>query len=119
MNIVIKRVYEPFESSDGYRVLVDKLWPRGIKKEDAHIDYWAKELTPSTEIRKTFNHEDDKWVPFKSNYLKELKANSDTIDAFLEQIRHKDKITLLYGAKNPVHNHAIILRDFLEQKAAR
>ncbi|MGN0904987.1 MAG: DUF488 domain-containing protein [Alphaproteobacteria bacterium] len=117
-DIEIKRIYEDYAASDGYRVLIDKLWPRGISKEEAHIDYWAKELTPTTEIRKEFNHEDDHWLKFKHDYLQELKANT-TVDEFVEQIQNKKKVTLLYGAKNPVHNHAVILRDFLKTKGKK
>jgi len=115
-DIVIKRIYDPYDRADGYRVLIDKLWPRGIKKEDAHIDYWAKELTPSTKIREEFHHGDDTWEKFQRDYVAELKAN-EAVDAFLAQIRDKAKTTLLYGAKNPTHNHAIILRDFLKKRA--
>ena len=117
-NIVIKRIYEPYASSDGYRVLVDRLWPRGIKKETAHVDYWAKDLSPSTEIRKAFNHQDNKWEEFKDDYLHELAANQ-TVEVIVKQIQHEDKTTLLYGAKDEEHNNAAILRDFLKQKAAK
>jgi len=110
--IKIKRIYEPYDRADGYRVLIDKLWPRGIKKETVHIDYWAKELTPSKKIREEFHREDGDWEKFRHDYLKELKSNK-AVDAFLKQIHGKPKTTLLYGAKDPTRNHAIILRDFL------
>lgn len=114
--IEIKRIYEPYQKSDGFRVLVDRLWPRGIAKVTAHIDLWDKGISPSTEVRQMFNHEDDKWVWFKKAYLSELKGNKVAVDSFLSQIKGKSKITLLYGAKSPDHNHAIILRDFLRKK---
>ncbi|SRR5574344_475527 len=112
-DIEIKRIYEPYADADGYRVFIDKLWPRRISKDEAHIDYWAKDLTPSTQIRKEFNHEDDKWEKFKHDYLQELKENKN-LDDFINEIKPKKKVTLLYGAKNPAHNHAITLRDFLK-----
>jgi len=114
--IEIKRIYAPYDRADGYRVLIDKLWPRGIKKEDAHIGYWAKELAPSTKIREAFHHEDETWEQFQHDYLQELKAN-EAVDTFLKQIHDKPKTTLLYGAKNPTHNHAVILRDYLKKRA--
>lgn len=117
-NIVIKRIYEPYVASDGYRILVDRLWPRGLAKEAAHVDYWAKGLSPSTAIRKAFNHQDDQWDEFKEGYLKELDANQ-TVVVLIKQIQHEDKTTLLYGAKDEVHNNAVILRDFLKEKAAK
>lgn len=111
--LVIKRIYDGYEASDGYRVLVDRLWPRGISKENAHLDDWAKDITPSTEIRKEFNHEDDKWEKFKADYLSELKSNKEAVDTFVNSIKGKKKVTLLYGTKNPLHNHAVVLRDYL------
>ena len=117
-NIVIKRIYEPYAPSDGYRVLVDRLWPRGIKKEAAHVDYWAKDLSPSAETHKAFDHQDDRWDKFKDNYQHELDANQ-TVAVIIKQIQHEDKTTLLYGARDTEHNNAVVLRDFLKEKAAK
>lgn len=117
LDIEIKRIYEPYAASDGYRVLVDKLWPRGISREKAHLDDWAKELAPSTAIRQAFNHEDDKWPAFKKSYLAELKVNP-AVDVFLEVIRRRKKTTLLFSAKNPAHNQAVVLRDYLKKRGA-
>lgn len=118
MDIKIKRVYEKPEASDGYRVLVDKLWPRGIRKADLPYDYWAKELTPSTAARKAFGHKAENFDAFKERYLGELNA-SDAAHACAQQLK-KDAakaggtITLLYAARDPKINHAVILREWLE-----
>ena len=113
MSIAIKRIYEPFSKTDGYRILVDRLWPRGIKKEDAHVDLWLKEVAPSTALRKWFNHEPEKWKSFLTKYKAELKdsAAHGELVALLKQ--HKT-VTLLYSAKDEQHNQAVALREFLE-----
>jgi len=110
--IKIKRIYEPHEANDGYRILVDRLWPRGMKKEAANINIWMKEIAPSTELRKWFNHEPEKWKSFLVKYKTELKHSSllEELKALTE--KHKI-ITLLYGAKDEQHNHAIALKSFL------
>lgn len=119
MDIKIKRVYEKPEAGDGYRVLVDKLWPRGIRKADLPCDYWAKELTPSTAARKAFGHKAENFDAFKERYLGELNA-SDEAHACAQQLEkaaaHADDstITLLYAARDPKINHAVILREWLE-----
>lgn len=112
--IKIKRVYEDFSATDGYRVLVDKLWPRGIKKVELKYDDWAKGLTPSTALRKWF-HEDIKgnWNGFVELYQKELDVSREVID-FLAHIKPYPMVTLLYASKEPAYNHARILRDYLE-----
>lgn len=113
MAIAIKRVYEPFSKTDGYRILVDRLWPRGIKKEDSHVDQWLKEVAPSTALRKWFNHEPEKWKSFLTKYKAELKGSAalDELQALLKQ--HKT-VTLLYGAKDEQHNQAVALKKFSE-----
>ena len=112
MNISIKRVYLPAEDSDGYRVLVDRLWPRGIKKEDARIDLWAKALAPSAELRKWFNHIPERFEAFSEKYKEELKANPE-VAPDLDELRQHDKVTLLYGAKDEHHNNAVVLLHLL------
>ncbi len=112
MNISIKRVYLPAEDSDGYRVLVDRLWPRGIKKEDARIDLWAKALAPSAELRKWFNHIPERFEAFSEKYKEELKANPE-VAPVLDVLRQHDKVTLLYGAKDEQHNNAVVLLHLL------
>lgn len=112
--ILIKRIYNPAEKSDGFRILVDRLWPRGIKKEQADIDFWAKEIAPSVALRKWFNHEPEKFATFKHKYRIELEENPSLAE-FLKQIAGHQKITLLFGAKDEEHNQAVVLQDFLQQ----
>lgn len=121
MDIRIKRVYEKPGADDGYRVLVDKLWPRGIRKADLPYDYWAKELTPSTAARKAFGHKAENFDAFKERYLGELNAN-DAAHACAQQLEKAaahagdSTITLLYAARDPKINHAVILREWLERQ---
>lgn len=112
--IMIKRIYEPAEAKDGYRVLVDRLWPRGIKKEAANVDLWVKDIAPSVPLRKWFNHEPEKFKTFKNGYMHELEENKSAAE-FLEKIELHARVTLLYGAKDIEHNHALVLRDFLQK----
>lgn len=111
MMIKIKRIYEEYSRDDGCRILVDRLWPRGVSKEKAHIDLWLKDVAPSTELRKWFGHDSAKWVDFKKKYISELKTNS----AFktLRSILKKEKnITLLYGARDTEHNEARVIQSY-------
>jgi len=110
MSLKIKRVYESPSVSDGKRILVDRLWPRGLSKEKAQIALWFKDIAPSTELRKWFDHDADKWEEFKVRYLRELEANRRTED--LREIIQKGDTTLLYGAKDQQHNHAIVLLEY-------
>lgn len=117
MSLKIKRIYDEANSTDGYRVLVDRLWPRGITKEKAKIDYWAKEITPSTEIRKTFKHEAERFADFKNAYLYELNNNIHA-EEFLALMNEKlkiDNVTLLYAAKDDKINHVVVLKNWIEQ----
>lgn len=107
-----KRIYLPAEESDGYRVLVDRLWPRGIKKEDAKVDLWAKQLAPSTELRKWFAHIPERFYEFSKRYLSELKQN-DEVAPIIDELRNHEVVTLLYGAKDEQHNNAIVLEKLL------
>ena len=111
-NIKIKRVYEPEENSDGFRILVDRLWLRGIKKEDLHIDVWLKEIAPSPALRKWFNHDLEKWKQFKTKYNAELKRSAFTEQILAETEKHHT-ITLVYSAKNEKHNQAVVIKEFL------
>ncbi len=110
MNIKIKRVYEIPEKEDSNRILVDKLWPRGLSKEKASVDLWLKDIAPSTELRKWFDHDPAKWEEFKKRYLRELKDNNESIQT-LKQELIKGKMTLLYGAKDEEYNQAIVLLE--------
>ena len=114
MNISIKRVYEPPEKEDGVRILVDRLWPRGLTKEKASVDIWLKEIAPSTDLRKWFAHDHDKWTEFKTRYRAELKENNKQVALLKEEIK-KGKVTLLYGAKDEECNEAVVLQEFLEK----
>ena len=114
-SIQIKRIYDPPAKSDGYRVLVDRLWPRGMKKEAADIDEWAKDLAPSTDLRKWFGHEPRLWSDFERRYTDELK-NNDAVKSFAKAHADEATITLLYAAKDEEHNHAIVLKKYLASK---
>lgn len=110
--IKIKRIYEPPSASDGYRILVDRLWPRGMTKEAAHINVWLKEIAPSTELRKWYSHEPEKWKSFLSKYKKELD-HSSALEELRSLIKEHQIITLLYSSKEELYNHAIALKSFL------
>ena len=114
--VKIKRVYEVEDKSDGFRVLVDKLWPRGIKKENLHYDLWAKNIAPSTPLRKWY-HDDmtNHWSDFKKRYIQELEV-SPAVKAFIEQIRDQKMVTLIYASKNAIENHALVLKEYLERE---
>ena len=112
-----KRIYETPAETDGFRVLVDKLWPRGMKKENAEIDLWAKEITPSNELRKWFSHIPEKYDEFKKRYRQELSENSASRkfkDLCIEKL-NDNNVTLLYAAKSEKYNHAVVLKDWLEE----
>lgn len=107
----IKRAYEEAQRADGTRVLVDRLWPRGVKKENARIDWWAKELAPSSELRKWFGHDPDKFAEFAKRYRSELKGNEALVR--LKELVAKGDVTLVYGAKDEQHNQARVLQQLL------
>lgn len=112
MKITIERIYDFPSSKDSYRVLVDRLWPRGISKEEAKLDSWWQDLAPSTDLRKWFNHDPKKWREFRQKYLTELASKHDIAQAYLSKA--EDSIVLLYAAKDTQHTHAIILKEYLE-----
>jgi uncharacterized protein YeaO (DUF488 family) len=112
MNLRIKRVYEPPDKGDGKRILVDRLWPRGMAKAKAGVDLWLKEIAPSTELRKWFGHDPGKWAEFKKRYRAELEENDEQAALLKEEIK-KGTVTLLYGARDEEHNDAVVLLDFL------
>lgn len=111
-NVRLKRAYEPAAPNDGERVLVDRLWPRGIRKEDAAIDRWEKALAPSTELRKWFGHDPARWDEFQTRYKAELRDHEEEVSALRELALHKP-VTLVYGAHDEQHNDAVVLRDVL------
>jgi len=114
MNIKIKRVYERPSEEDGMRILVDRLWPRGLTKAKASVDLWLKDIAPSTELRKWFGHDPGKWTEFKTRYRAELKKNGDRV-ALLKSKVQEGKVTLIYGAKDEEHNEAVVLQAFLRR----
>ncbi|ULA63311.1 MAG: hypothetical protein LZF86_110006 [Nitrospira sp.] len=118
MKISIKRIYEPAAKSDGFRVLVDRLWPRGVAKATAHIDLWLKEIAPSTELRQWFNHDPAKWDEFRRRYQTELKEKTTALATITEQAK-THPVTLLYGAKDEQHNEAVVLMDVLLKRKRR
>lgn len=111
--IKIKRIYDVAEEDDGYRIFIDRLWPRGIKKEEANIDKWLKEISPSDELRKFFSHDVEKFNEFKKGYIEELKDKKDLINEIIEMSR-KNNVTLLYSAKDEEHNNAVVLKEYIE-----
>lgn len=113
--ITIKRIYESTENEDGYRILVDRLWPRGISKESAHIDVWMKEIAPSADLRKWFNHEAEKWDEFIKRYTQELTDNKQMLLDIKKLEKEHKTVTLLYGAKDTKHNQAQVLLKVLEE----
>lgn len=114
VDVVLKRAYDPVGEDDGARVLVDGLWPRGVKKEELELDGWCKEIAPSEPLRKWFNHDAEKWGEFRQRYLSELKENKSRARELL-QARKRGRLTLVYGAKDRDHNHARVLREYLEK----
>ncbi|MGA8278212.1 MAG: DUF488 domain-containing protein [Rhodanobacteraceae bacterium] len=114
MNVRIKRVYQQADTSDGVRILVDRLWPRGLTKARARVDLWMKEIAPSTELRKWFDHDPAKWKEFRTRYRAELKKNGEQVAQLKKEIGTR-KATLVYGARDEEHNEAIVLLEFLSR----
>jgi uncharacterized protein YeaO (DUF488 family) len=111
--IKLKRVYEPYAATDGYRILVDRLWPRGISKGKAHLDLWLKEIAPSTELRKWFGHDPKKWTEFEKRYRAELGTKTELIAQLKSLVKEHTAITLLFGARDTLHNEAVVLQKLL------
>lgn len=113
--IKLKRVYEPPSPQDGLRVLVDRLWPRGLTKERAAVDVWAKDVAPSTQLRKWFGHDPARWRQFQIRYRKELAENVETFQQLKQKCAGQD-VTLLYGARDVQHNEAVVVKRILERR---
>lgn len=113
MNIAIKRAYDEAAASDGYRALVDRLWPRGVKKENLKVDEWCKEIAPSTELREWFAHDPAKFSEFKKRYIAELGKNN-LASELLKRAEDSGTLTLVYSAKDTEHNQAVVLADYLK-----
>lgn len=114
-SIQIKRIYEKISEDDGYRVLVDRIWPRGISKEEAKLDEWLKEIAPSSKLRKWFDHDPNKFAEFKKRYKKGLDDREELLKQLVKKSL-KQKLTLLYGAKDEEHNQAIVIKNILEER---
>jgi len=114
--IKIKRVYDPPSKDDYFRILIDRLWPRGMSKEKAKLDLWMKEIAPSDELRTWFNHEPEKWDEFQKRYQNESTSKQDLFDQIRQLAKEKGAVTLVYSAKDTDHNNAVALKIMLEKK---
>ncbi|HEY3415097.1 MAG TPA: DUF488 family protein [Armatimonadota bacterium] len=111
--VKLKRIYESPAPDDGVRILIDRLWPRGVSRETAALDDWDREIAPSPDLRKAFSHDPEHWVAFRAGYFAELQANRDAVERLLRFAR-EGTLTLLYAAKDPVYNHAQVLKEYLD-----
>jgi uncharacterized protein YeaO (DUF488 family) len=118
MKISIKRIYDPPSADDGKRILVDRLWPRGLSKQKAKVDEWLKDVAPTAELRKWYGHDSSKWKEFKKRYKKELSEKDKIIESLIHDAL-AGKITLLYAARDRMHNNAVVLKEFLLEAAKR
>ncbi len=116
MSIQIKRAYEPASPKDGIRVLVDRLWPRGISKDKLKLDAWMKDIAPSTELRQWFHHDVANWAEFEKRYFKELSSHPEQVDELRKQAE-RHTVTLVYGARDETHNDAVALKKYLERRS--
>ena len=117
MSIELKRVYDPASESDGYRILVDRLWPRGLTEESARIDLWLRRIAPTTELRKWYSHDVEKWPEFQKRYESELAAHGELLDLIGDIERHRKIVTILFGAKDVEHNEANVVLAALKRRA--
>jgi uncharacterized protein YeaO (DUF488 family) len=117
--IKLKRAYDKASKDDGFRILVDRLWPRGVGKVEAHIDAWLKGVTPSPALRTWFGHDPAKWTEFRRRYTAELKQDKVAVAELRDLVAEKKNVTFVYGAKDSEHTHAIVLRDFVERSRKR
>lgn len=115
-SLSIKRVYDTPSPEDGYRILVDRLWPRGLSKERASVDLWLKDIAPSTKLREWFGHDPVKWPGFKERYAAELQQNAEAVSVLSAALKRHKRVTLLYGARDTEHNDAVVLFAWLRGK---
>jgi uncharacterized protein YeaO (DUF488 family) len=113
--IKIERIYNNPKGNNNFRILVDRLWPRGLSKDKVKVDLWQKDIAPSNSLRKWFGHDDQKWNEFKRRYFKELDKNIDSVNQILDKVK-EESITLLYGSKEEKFNNAVALKEYLEEK---
>jgi uncharacterized protein YeaO (DUF488 family) len=116
MAIRLKRVYEKSGGHDGTRVLIDRMWPRGVRKSDAGVDLWLKEIAPSTLLRKWFGHDPERWPEFRRRYFRELDNNEAMVEQ-LSKMTQEGSVTLVFAARNEKYNHAVALKEYLAQRA--
>lgn len=116
--IYLKRAYDAPSKDDGYRVLIDRIWPRGVSKEKAHINSWLKEIAPSNELRKWFGHDPDKWDEFRNRYYQELENQSEVVEQLVRKAS-EGTLTLIFAAQNKKCNNAVALKEYLEKKMKR
>ncbi len=116
MAIRIERIYDDPKGGDSFRILVDRLWPRGLSKDKVRVDLWQKDIAPSNTLRKWFGHDEKKWDGFKHKYFKELDKNNDAINTIIKTAQEQNSITLLYGSKEKRFNNAVALKEYLEEK---
>ena len=119
MSIKVKRVYEPRDPGDGYRILVDRLWPRGVAREKADVDLWLRAVAPSHELRGWFDHQPERWAGFRERYEKELDGHAELLDLIRHIEQHRGTVTLLFGAHDVDHNQAQALREVLVHRQRR
>ena len=118
MTIKVERIYDNATGSDSFRILVDRLWPRGLSKDKVKVDLWQKDIAPSNTLRKWFGHDEKKWDEFKQKYFKELDKNNDVVNTIIifKAAQAQNSITLLYGTKEKRFNNAVALKEYLEEK---
>ncbi len=116
MDIKIKRAYDPPDQNDGFRILVDRIWPRGLSKAKAKVDLWLKSIAPSSELRKWYNHDPEKWEQFKIKYSKELADNDVSVESLITEANKHHTVTLIFGSKELKLNNATALREFVYNK---
>lgn len=118
MSVVVKRVYDHPSPDDGYRVLVDRLWPRGLSHAMAQLDLWLRDIAPTTELRTWYGHKVERWPEFRERYMAELEEHGPLLDLLGDIERHRDRLTLLYGARDREHNEAQVLAEILQRRPA-
>lgn len=118
MSIMLKRVYDPPTTSDGYRILVDRIWPRGIAEADAKVDLWLRDIAPSTELRQWFGHSAERWTEFRELYTDELTKHGELLDLVRDIEHHRKAVTLLFGARDEAHSHAVVLLEALKRRTS-
>ncbi len=118
MSIELKRAYEPARRSDGVRILVERLWPRGVSKQEARIDLWAKDAAPSLELRRWFDHDPERWAEFRKRYFAELRSRPEALEPILERMRH-GPVTFVFASRETRLNSASALRDYVSEQTSQ